>query len=172
MESSSEISTCSGEVNSVSSTLNQISVVLGSLQADVRELKIANGDQATTLASQAAENVQLREENASLHQDYSKVRDHGLRSDHQLKTLKLALSSDSVPSPAPPRKCARVQVTSKRGVRGALFTNNDDVFSVLSSPVRQLPTQRSPTRVALQTVPVASNTALSFVVGNNNLGLT
>ena len=54
-----DFSKFSGEVNSISSTLNQMAVVLGSLQADVRELKIANGDQATTLVSQAAENVQF-----------------------------------------------------------------------------------------------------------------
>ena len=90
-----DISTCSGKVNSILSTLNQMSVVLGSLQANVRELKEANGDLATTLASQAAENVQLREENEPLHQDYSKVRDHCLGSDCQLKHLKLALPSRS-----------------------------------------------------------------------------
>ena len=57
-------------MNSISSTLNQMAVVLGSQQADVRELKIHNGDQATTLASQAAENVQLREVNKVFHRDY------------------------------------------------------------------------------------------------------
>ena len=170
-----EIAKCSGEVNSISSTLNQMAVVLGSLQADVRELKIHNGDQATTLTSQAAENVQLREENETLHQDYSKAREHGLRSNQQLKTLKLALSSCSFPSPALARKRARVEGTNNR-VQGALFGNNtkndDDVHSVLLTPVQEFPTQRSPTRVAPTAATSAlSNTALSLVVGNNILGL-
>ena len=141
-----DISKCSGEVNYISSTLNQMAVVLGTLQADVRELKEEKGDLATTFASQVAENAQLRQENAALHEDYSKLRDHGLRSDHQLKTLKSALSSCSSPSPAPVRKRPRVEVTRKRP--RDLFPGNgtdnddDDVHSVLSSAARQFPTQR------------------------------
>ena len=114
---------------------------------------------------------------SSLHHDYSKVHDHGLRSDQQLKTLKLALSSCSLPSPAPARKRARVEGTKKR-VRGALFANHtdddDNVHSVLASHIQQFPTQRSPTKVApavTAATSALSNTALSFVVGNNNLGL-
>ena len=73
------------------------------------------------------ENIQLREESASLHEDYSKVHENVLYSDQQLKTLKVALSSCLSPSPAPALKCAQVEGTPKR-VQGKLFgkdTNND-----------------------------------------------
>lgn len=82
----------------------------------------------------------MREENVSLHQDYSKVCDHRLCSDQQLKTLKLALSSCSSLSPATAtaRKHGRVEGTCKR-VQGKLIgegTDDDDVLSVLLSPVQ------------------------------------
>ena len=90
--------------------------------------------------------------------------------------MKLALSSCSFPSPVPARRRAQVEGSNKR-VQGAFFPKNtndvDDVHSVLFPPVREFPTQQSPTRVAPTTATSdLSNTALSFVVGNNNLGLS